>query len=323
MNKLVFLPPHSEIIHSWHRKLTDRASGWSIELPNDRNEALKVLPDADAIFGTLDPELLSVATKVRWIQAPAAAPPAGYYFKELIKHDVTVTNFRGIYNDHISVHILAMMLSLTKHLNIYRDQQVNRVWKPLESPTYHSTFLPSSTALIVGVGGIGEETARLCHSIGMTVIGVDERRQEKPEFLADMFSPDALDSQLEKADFVILTIPHTPKTEGLFDLQKFTIMKKSAFFINIGRGMTTNLTDLNKALIHGEIAGAALDVYEVEPLPTNHPLWDAPNIIITPHVAAQGGENIDERRYEIILENMRRFQEKENLLNIVDKANWY
>ena len=91
----------------------------------------------------------------------------------------------------------------------------------------------------------------------------------------------------------------------------------------LNKMLSTNLTDLNKALIHGEIAGAALDVYEVEPLPTNHPLWDAPNIIMTPHVAAQGGENIDERRYEIILENMRRFQEKENLLNIVDKANWY
>ena len=138
-----------------------------------------------------------------------------------------------------------------------------------------------------------------------------------------MFSSDTLDSQLQKADFVILTIPHTPKTEGLFDLQKFEIMKKSAFFINIGRGMTTKLNDLNKALRSGDIAGAALDVYEVEPLPKNHPLWDAPNLIMTPHVAAQGGENIDDRRYEIILENMRRFQEKENLLNIVDKANWY
>ena len=138
-----------------------------------------------------------------------------------------------------------------------------------------------------------------------------------------MFSSDTLDSQLQKADFVILTIPHTPKTEGLFDLQKFEIMKKSAFFINIGRGMTTKLNDLNKALRRGDIAGAALDVYEVEPLPKNHPLWGAPNLIMTPHVAAQGGENIDDRRYEIILENMRRFQEKENLLNIVDKANWY
>ncbi len=298
---------------------------WSeiIKITIPEKNPIHVLPEADAIFGTLDPELLSIASKVRWIQAPAAAPPAGYYFEELIKHNVTVTNFRGIYNDHISVHILAMMLSLTKHLNIYRDQQVNREWKPLESPTYHSTFLPSSTALIVGVGGIGEETARLCHSIGMTVIGIDERRQEKPEFLSDMFSPNALDSQLQNADFVILTIPHTPRTEGLFDLQKFKTMKKSAFFINIGRGMTTNLNDLNKALRNGDISGAALDVYEVEPLPRTHPLWDAPNLIMTPHVAAQGGENIDDRRYEIILENMRRFQEKENLLNIVDKANWY
>jgi phosphoglycerate dehydrogenase-like enzyme len=138
-----------------------------------------------------------------------------------------------------------------------------------------------------------------------------------------MFTPDQLDSQLPKADFVVLTIPHTPATEGLFDSSKFALMKNSAIFINIGRGMTTKLDDLNAALRSGEIAGAGLDVYEIEPLPKDHPLWDAPNTILTPHTAAVGGANLLERRYEIVVENFRHFAAGEPLRNEVDKANWF
>ena len=126
-----------------------------------------------------------------------------------------------------------------------------------------------------------------------------------------------------EGDFVILTIPHTPQTEGLFDAAKFRLMKRSAIFINIGRGMTTKLDDLNDALRSGEIAGAGLDVFELEPLPADHPLWDAPNTIITPHVGAEGGAHLEQRRYAILVENLRRFAAGEPLENEVDKASWY
>ena len=157
----------------------------------------------------------------------------------------------------------------------------------------------------------------------MRVLGVDARREDKPEWVDDMFGADRLDDQLPLADFVVLTIPHTPQTEGLFDSTKFDLMKNSALFINIGRGMTTKLDDLNAALRSGSIAGAALDVYEIEPLPADHPLWDAPNTILTPHIAAQGGRHLEERRYEIVLENFRKFSAGEPLRNEVDKANWF
>ena len=124
---------------------------------------------------------------------------------------------------------------------------------------------------------------------------------------------------LPNADCVVLTIPHTPSTEGLFIASKFALMKDSALFINIGRGMTTKLDDLNNALRSGGIAGAALDVYEIEPLPADHPLWDAPNTILTPHIAAQGGRHLEERRFEIVLENFRHFAAGEPLRNEVDK----
>lgn len=321
-NKFVFLPPQSDLFSEWTARLLDSSSDWSIVAPETDEDAKRELADADAAYGTMTPELLAAAPNLRWLQAPAAAPTAGYYFDELIAHPTRVTNFREIYNDHISVQILAYILNFTKHFNIYRDQQKAHQYSPLEDP-YHEIFLPESTVLIVGVGGIGAETARLCKAVGMRVLGIDARREDKPEWVDDMFEPDQLDTQLPAADFVVLTIPHTPATEGLFDSSKFVLMKNSALFINIGRGMTTKLDDLNDALRSGAIAGAGLDVYEIEPLPSDHPLWDAPNTILTPHTAAVGGANLIERRYEIVLENFRKFAAGEPLRNEVDKANWF
>ena len=321
-NKFVFLPPQSDLFAEWIPRLLDSAPGWDIATPATDEQALKELADADAAYGTMTPELIAAAPNLRWLQAPAAAPAAGYYFDELISHPTAVTNFREIYNDHISVQILTYMLNFTKHFNIYRDQQSEHKYEVLESPN-HDIFLPESTVLIVGVGGIGTETARLCKAVGMNVLGIDARRESKPEWVDDMFTPDQLDSQLPKADFVVLTIPHTPATEGLFDSSKFALMKNSAIFINIGRGMTTKLDDLNAAVRCGEIAGAGLDVYGIEPLPADHPLWDAPNTILTPHTAAVGGANLLERRYEIVVENFRHFAAGEPLRNEVDKANWF
>lgn len=322
INKFVFLPPQSDLFAEWIPRLLDSAPGWDIAAPETEAEAKLELENADAAFGTMTPNLIACAPNLRWLQAPAAAPDAGYYFDELIAHETKVTNFREIYNDHISVQILTYILSFTKHSHLYRDFQREREWHPLDAP-HHEIFLPESTVLIIGIGGIGTETARLCKAIGIKVIGIDARREEKPEWVDDMFGPKSLEDQLPKADFVVLTIPHTPETEGLMDSSKFTLMKDSALFINIGRGMTTKLDDLNTALRSGSIAGAALDVYENEPLPRDHPLWDAPNTILTPHIAAQGGRHLIERRYEIVLENFRNFSAGKPLRNEVDKAVWF
>ncbi|MBH66337.1 MAG: hydroxyacid dehydrogenase [Chloroflexi bacterium] len=321
-NKFVFLPPQTDLFQEWIPRLLDSQPGWEIATPSTEQEAIKELADADAAFGTMTPELVAAAPNLRWLQAPAAAPNAGYYFDELIAHPTKVTNFREIYNDHISIQILGYIINFTKHFNLYRDQQNERKYAPLQPPE-HDVFLPESTVLIIGVGGIGAETARICKAVGMHVLGIDARREDKPEWVDDMFTPDQLEDQLPNADFVVLTIPHTPATEGLFDASKFALMKNTAKFINIGRGMTTKLDDLNDALRSGQIGGAGLDVYEIEPLPPNHPLWDAPNTIITPHTAAIGGANLTERRYEIVVENFRNFADGKPLRNEVDKANWF
>ncbi|MGA9868847.1 MAG: NAD(P)-dependent oxidoreductase, partial [Acetobacteraceae bacterium] len=182
--------------------------------------------------------------------------------------------------------------------------------------------LPGATALIVGAGGIGAEAARLAAAFGMRVIATDARRTEAPPGVAELHKPEKLDQLLGQADFVILTVPHTPATEGFMNRARFRRMKPSAFFINIGRGKTTRLDDLVAALEAGEIAGAGLDVFETESLPADHRLWTLPNVLITPHTAGFGPD-LDERRYAIIRDNCRAFAHGGALRNVVDKANWF
>src|SRR5437870_1342252 len=203
----------------------------------------------------------------------------------------------------------------------YLPRQLNREWRPapLDTSVIH---LPEATALIVGVGGIGAEAARLAAAFGMRVLAVDARRRDAPAGVAALYGADALDSVLPGADFVILTVPHTPATEGFMNRARFQRMKRTAFFINIRRGMTTRLDDLVAALKAGEIAGAGLDVFEQEPLPTEHPLWTMPGVLITPHTAGFG-PYLDDRRYEILRDNCQRFLAGQPLRNVVDKTSWF
>ena len=318
--KFVFLPPAGQRTHEMAAQLADEVPDANVVISETEEDALREIPDAQAAFGTLSPAALAAAKDLKWLQAPAAAPTAGYYSPELIAHPTTVTNLRGIFNDRIPAHIMSFVLTFARNLHTYARQQRDAVWQTHGGDSVR--YLPTSTALIVGLGNIGEETARLCAVFGMKVIGVDARRQDKPDHVAELHPADALDSLLPQADFVILTIPHTPKTEGLFNAQRFALMKPTAYFINIGRGMTTKLDALNDALRNGTIAGAAIDVYEIEPLPKDHGLWTAPNAILTPHVADRGPD-LDPARAAVIVENARRFAAGEPLQNIVDKANWF
>jgi phosphoglycerate dehydrogenase-like enzyme len=320
--KFLMLPPQTDTTRAWARRLAESVPEARVVVAEDTDTAAREIVDAEAAFGWLGKDLLARATKLRWLQAPMAAPPAGYFYPELTRHAVRVTNFREIYNDHIGAHILAFVLAFARGLHMFIPQQLRREWKksPLEAGDV--MHLPEATALIVGVGGIGAEAARLLAAFGVSVLATDARRTVKPDGVAELHPPAALDALLPRADFVILTVPHTPATEGFFDRARFQRMKPTAFFINIGRGMTTRLDDLVAALRAGEIAGAGLDVYEKEPLPTDHPLWTMPNVLLTPHMAGHG-PYLDERRFEIIADNCRAFAAGLALRNEVDKASWF
>ena len=318
--KIVFLPPQTAITRSWAARLAGEVGEAAVVVAEDMAAAEAAIVDADAVFGTLTPALLGKATRLRWLQAPQAAPPAGFYFPELVAHPLVATNFREIFNDHIGAHIMAFVLAFARGLDRYIPQQTRREWKkPAEDQGV--VHLPDATMLIVGLGGIGTEAARLAAAFGMNVIATDIRRTAAPVGVAELHRPEALDGLLPRADFVLLTVPHTPATEGFMDRAKFRRMKKGAFFINIGRGMTTKLDDLVAALRAGEIAGAALDVFETEPLPAEHPLWAMPGVLITPHMAGYG-PHLNDRRYAIIRDNCRAVIEGAAMRNVVDKANW-
>src|SRR5271170_8338932 len=319
--RFVFLPPQTETTREWARRLVAEQPGLDIVVAEDEAAANTAIVDADAAFGRLHPQLLARARKLRWLQSPQIAPPAGYYYPELIEHPLVVTNMREVFNDHIGAHIMAYVLAFARGLHYYIPQQLKGVWKPRREDT-GVIHLPESTALIVGLGGIGAEAARLAAAFGITVIGTDARRETPPPDVAEMHRPEALDDLLPRADFVILTVPHTPATEGFMNRARFQRMKKSAFFINIGRGMTTRLDDLVAALEAKEIAGAALDVFDQEPLPAGHKLWTLPGVLITPHTAGHG-PYLDERRYQILLDNCRAMLAGSAFRNVVDKANWF
>src|SRR6516225_12266970 len=193
MTTLLMLPPQTPTTRGWAARLASTLPQLSVVVAETEADARRVVGDAEAAFGTMPDALLRDAKRLRWLQAPQAAPPAGYYSPALIEHAATVTNFREIYNDHIGAHIMAFVLAFARGLQTYIPQQQRRQWRPagLDAGVVH---LPEATALIVGVGGIGAEAARLAAAFGVRVIGVDARRAEAPPGVAELHRPDALDS---------------------------------------------------------------------------------------------------------------------------------
>lgn len=290
----------------------------SVVVARDAGEALREIADADAIYGRVDKTLLAAAQKLRWIQSPAIGLERTM-FPELIAHPSVMTNPRGIFGDDIADHVMAMLTGFARQMPRSLRQQLQHRWDPRE---YQVVHLPDATLGIFGLGGIGAAVAKRAAAFEMRVIAVDARRTDRPAEVAELWPPSRLNDLLGQSDFVAICAPETPETRGLFDTAVFKAMKKSAFLINIGRGKIVKLDALVEALRAGQIAGAALDVFEVEPLPADHPLWDMENVVITPHVAGIGPHTV-ERRHQVLFENLRRFVAGQPLTNVVEKEKWF
>ncbi len=300
-------------------------------------EAEREIADADAFFGKLTPQLLNRAEKLRWVQSPTASLEH-YLFPELVDHPCQLSNMRGLFSDVIADHVLGYILAFARNLPTYLRQQQDGIWRPVGGEETRANFatgpghvtaidrghlhMSDCTMGIVGVGAIGCEIARRANAFGMRVLGVDPVRTSVDGIVPEVWPPERLDDLLKQSDFVVIAAPHTPETEKLFRRPQFESMKSSGYLINIGRGIIVDLADLTTALEQKHIAGAALDVCEVEPLPSDHPLWRMPNVIITPHVAA-ASVHVAERHLATLLENVRRFAGGESLLNVVDKEKWF
>ncbi|MCA2226232.1 D-2-hydroxyacid dehydrogenase [Nonomuraea aurantiaca] len=318
---LVLLPPHGPATAGWQARLEQAVPGLVVLQPESAPEAAQALAEADAAYGALPADLLAHAGRLRWLQAPQAGPPPAFYHPALVAHPVQVTNMRDTYTDHVAAHTLALVLALARDLPRYAREQARARWAPDWDP---GAVLPlgEATALVVGVGAVGAEVGRLLAAFGTRVVGTDARRGGPVPGFAEVLPPDALDRLLPEADLVILTVPQTPATEGLLDARRLALAKRGAYVVNVGRGAIVRLDDLAAALSSGHLAGAALDVFETEPLPADHPLWRRPDVIITPHVAGVG-PHASERCFAVLLENARRFVAGRELINVVDKSEWY
>ncbi len=313
------------------------ASGWDIANVASEAEAQDAIVDADALFGRVTAPMLKEATRLRWVQTPTVSLEH-YMFPELVEHDCVLTNMRGLFSDIIADHVMGFVICFARNLHTYIRQQVRSHWEPVGGESGRSTFLAGpatvssidrahrhlcdETVGIIGLGSIGRELAKRATAAHMRVIAVDAQPTDKPGEVASLEDLAGLDRLLAESHYVVVCAPHTPETVGSYNRATFQKMRSDGYFINIGRGATVVLDDLCAALEAGDIAGAALDVYETEPLPPEHPLWKFENVILTPHVAGYG-KHIAERHLNVVLDNLGRFSRNEPLTNVVNKEAWY
>jgi len=302
-------------------------------------EALAAVPEAVGFLGKVTPELLAAAERLRWVQTFTASLEH-YMFPALIEHPCVLTNARGLFGDVIADQVMGYVLCFARNLHVYARRQLERRYEPeggsaarvdfasgpgvVNAMDRATIFLPDAAMGIVGMGGIGLEVARRASAFGMTIRGVDRHpeRIDKPDFVDRIEPVDRLDDLLGWSDFVVIAAPHTPETARLFDADRLARMRPSSYLINIGRGAIVVLDDLVAALRADRLAGAALDVFETEPLPADHPLWDFPNVIITPHTAGYSTA-VAGRHLALLADNVGRFRRGEPLRNVVDKALWF
>ncbi len=292
---------------------------------SSEEEAIEKIADCDALYHWITPALLKAAKNLRWIQLSTVSMER-QIFPELIDHPVEISNIRGVFNDLISDHVMGYILCFARRLHRFLAAQRERKWMKVD-PYYPDTtaldpmILSEKTLGIVGLGGIGTATAERAKAFGMRVLATDLRAKERPAFVDRLWTLDGLDEMLGQSDFVAICAGLTPTSHGLFDATLISKMKPSAYLINIGRGKVVRLDALTAALKENRIAGAALDVFETEPLPSDSELWAMPNVIITPHIAGRTNQ-LSARRLKLVASNISRFARGETPINLTDKAAW-
>lgn len=259
--------------------------------------------------------LLARLPRLRWMHVVSAGVDH-ILLPALSAANVTLTNARGVFSAPIAETVLAYMLAVVKRLPEFLTQQQAHHWRHLPLRE-----LGGLTVGIVGLGDIGREVARRCRALGMRVLGL--RQHAGPDADADEVLPPArLHDLLARADFVVIALPLTPQTRGFIDQAALAAMKPDAWLINISRGGVIEEQALVAALREQRIGGACLDVFAEEPLPAESPLWDLPNVIITPH-NSWSSPRLESRQVSLFLENLRRYIAGEPLLNVVDQQAGY
>ncbi|TDF92534.1 D-2-hydroxyacid dehydrogenase [Paenibacillus piri] len=306
-------PVHEERIRSV-------APQWELINGTDKDVWLPHIGEAEIVLGWSEEaagHCLYPGTRLRWVQSWGAGVDR-FPLESFEKANVVLTHTSGIHPNPISEHVFAMMLSLTRKIHLSIHNQREQKWQLVGAPGE----MHGKTVGIIGVGAIGTEIARLAKAFGMKVLGVKRTVATAP-YVDRMVGLSELDEVLRESDYIVVTLPLTKQTVHVFGRRQFQAMKPGAYFINIGRGGTTDTEALIEALHSGAIAGAGLDVYETEPLPRDHPLWLMDNVMMTPHNSGST-EYYDDRAMDIFLQNLRYYiTGKELRLNRVDPVKQY
>jgi phosphoglycerate dehydrogenase-like enzyme len=254
--------------------------------------------------------------RLRWVHSGSAGIER-VLFPELVASDVVLTNSRYVFDEALAEYAIALMLALSKDLITTSRYQGEHRWVPRETAK-----LSGKAAVMVGVGPIARRTAQIAKALGMSVRGIGRTARTGDADFGDIASPDELQTMFAEADYVVMVLPSTPQTEGMVDAAAVAALKPTARLINVGRGSTLDQDALCDALRAGRLAGAAVDVMLPEPLAEDSPLWDVPNLLISPHMA---GDHTGWQRdiAELFLRNLERFLRGEPLLNVVDKTLGY
>ena len=278
------------------------------------------LPETEVLvtlFNSPDAKMIQQAPRLQWIQALTAGVDS-FPLNEINKRNILLTNGRGIHKIHIAEYAIAAMITLARNFHLTFRNQLKRKW----DRSVPQDEINGCTVGIIGLGAIGQEIAHKASILGMRVIGV--KHSPKPlEGVEHVYGPAQMESVFKESDYVINLLPDTPDTKGLIDKTMFAAMKKTACFINLGRGPTVNQDDLIEALQEKKIRALFSDVYAEEPLPENSPLWEMENVVLTPHNAGVSPKYL-RRATDIIRHNLPVYLAKSGeMINVVDLGRGY
>jgi phosphoglycerate dehydrogenase-like enzyme len=333
-------PLHIVLTNDFSEDLLDqiRAVSPRITLEHYRGQ----IPDsawenADILYTTGQVPTPEQAPKLRWIQTNSAGMDRVASQPIVQSGQVVVTSVSGIHASTITEYCLAMILAFNYKVPTMLKHQGESLWPKDTFSIYHPQSLSEKTLGIVGYGSIGRDLARLAAGLGMKIVATKRNLKElvetdayneegrgdvNAEIPERLYPPEALASMVSVCDYVVLAVPFTPETKNMVNAEILAAMKPSAYLINIARGGVVNEADLLDALKQGKLAGAALDVFEQEPLPADHPLWQEENVIISPHIS---GNTIvyHEKAAAVFIENLQRYLEGRTMLNKLDPSKGY
>ena len=297
-----------------------------IVVARSRDEQIAQIADVDVLLGSISRDLFLKASgarhasplRLRWVQVQSAGVDS-LLFPEFVESDVILTSMKGYVGVHLADHAMALLLALARGIHTALR---NPRWDMRSSIRANSLELTGKIMGIIGLGGTGLEVARRAVGFGMEVIALEPEDLQKPDFVKDIWKPERFYDLLGCSDVVVICAPLTDATRGMFDLDAFRRMKRSAILINVTRGQIMDGPALIEALREGLIAAAGLDVTPEEPLPSDSPLWNMDNVIITPHTSGGSPARMD-RLTELFCENLRKFLTGEPLMGVIDKRKGY